>query len=356
MANQLLFGFERLADVAAERVSTVGADVINTAIQQSVAEHNRQMDAMLSLFCTRTTQFSIRYRTPTAARLQGVDESGRARPIRWAGHYDVAFPLQAGAAAWGGTDVAVAKMTVQEANDATATLTTADARWVRDHILAALFASSDWTFTDDEHGSLTIHGLANGDAVTYLLMDGADAGATDTHYLAQASAIDSSHDPFPTIWSDLTEHPENSGECVALIPSGLKTAVMGLAGYNPVANANIRPGANSDMLVGSLGVGTPGTVFGYHDSGVWLVEWRAMVANYIVAVMTAGERPLAMREDPEPELRGFNQVGTRNDHPFQESQWRRRAGFGGYNRVGAVCYYIGGGSWAVPSNYGSPMA
>jgi len=62
-----------------------------------------------------------------------------------------------------------------------------------------------------------------------------------------------------------------------------------------------------------------------------------------------------MREEPEAELQGFQQVARRDDHPFYESQWLRIAGFGGYNRVGAVVRRIGNGSYAVPTNYGCPM-
>ena len=356
MANQLLYGFTKLADLAAERVTTVGLDVVRKAIDASVAEHNRQISALTSLFVTPTTKYSIRYRTPTAARLQGMDESGRPRPIRWSGHYDIAFPLQMAAISWGETYVAAQKMTVQEASDFTSTLISADARWMRDHILAALFGRTAWTFVDDEHGSLTIKGLANTDGTTYLTLTGADAGADDEHYLAQANAIDSSNDPFPTIYAELMEHPENSGDVVALVPSGLKSAIQGLSGFNKLPDVNIQPSVTADRLTGQLGLSVPGEVFGYHDAKVWLVEWRSMPANYMIAMTTGGERPLAMREDPEPELRGFRLVGQRNDHPFSESVWQRRAGFGAYNRVGAVVQRVGNGAYAIPTNYTSPMA
>jgi hypothetical protein len=89
---------------------------------------------------------------------------------------------------------------------------------------------------------------------------------------------------------------------------------------------------------------------------VWLVEWRSLPSSYIVATTTTGETPLGMREDDEPELRGFRQVGARNDFPFAETQWMRRAGFGAWNRVGAVVMLIGTGSYSVPSGYTCPLA
>jgi len=358
MANQLLYGFINIKDLAARRVTEVGVSVVSDAINQAVAEHNRQMDALLSLFSTRTTEFKTKFNSPTVARLQGLDENGRARPIRFAGQYGVAFPIQDGGAAWGTSFKAREKMTVQEANDATATLISADARWMRDHILAALYANSSWTFNDPEHDALTIEGLANSDAVKYLVQAGADQGATDTHYLAQASAIDDSNNPYPTIYSELTEHPENDGEVVCFIPTNLKTTTEALATYYPERDPNVAEGSGVSVLSGTLGVPLPGgarSLLGYTDK-CWIAEWKSLPDNYIVAMTTGGERPLRMREEPETSLQGFRRVAERNDHPFYESQWLRSAGFGAYNRVGAVVYRIGNGTYAVPTNYASPMA
>lgn len=355
MANQVLYGFTQLKDVFGQRVSTVGVDVVSRAIQASVAEHNRQIDAMLTLFAKRTTEFKVRYKTPAAARLQPIDENGRARPIKSAGYYDISFPLQMGATAWGANFVSRAKMTVQEANDQTATLIMADIRWVRDHILAALYTNASWSFVDEDKGTLTIKGLANSDTDTYLIQAGADAGATDTHYLAQAAAIADGTNPYPSIYSELAEHPENGGEVVALIPTDLKATTEALTNFVELPDANIQPGSATARLVGNLGVSLPGKLLGYVDK-VWVAEWKALPSNYIVATMTDAEPPLAMREDVESSLRGFNMVAERNDHPFYESQWIRRAGFGAYNRVGALVYRVGDAAYAIPTNYSSPMA
>jgi hypothetical protein len=351
-----LYGFIDLQHLFDQRVSDAGVDTVATAITQSVEEHNRQMNALMSLFATPTTEYKIRFQTPTVARLQPIEQDGRARPIQPAGFYDVAYPVFHAGVAWGANRVTRAKMTVADANRITSTLISADMRWVRDHMLSALFANTSWNFADPEHGTLAIQGLANGDAVQYLVQLGADAGATDTHYLAQANAIDNSNDPFPAIHTELTEHPENGGDVVAIIPTNLKAAVQGLAGFYPLSDANIRMGANQSELVGSLGVSVPGEIIGYHDSGVWISEWRSMVSSYILATVTDGPRPLAMREHAESELRGFAQVATRDDHPFWESHWERLAGFGAQNRVGAVVQRIGNGSYAVPTGYAAPLA
>ena len=356
MANQVNYGFENLTDRFAERVSDNLIPVVNTAIAATMTEHNRQLDAFLALFADRTTDYTRRYRTPTANRLQPLDENGRARPIRTAGYYDIAFPMHEAGTAWGQTYQASLKNTVEDVNNRMSTLLFGDIMWMRDHIFAALFSNTNWTYTDEEHGALTIKGLANSDTDTYMIQTGAQSGTVDTHYLAQANAIDDSNDPFAAIRAELLEHPENGGEVIALIPTGLKASVQALTGYYPANDPNINRGPNAARVVGSIGAAVPGVQFGYHDDGVWLVEWPIMPANYIIAVTTAGDRPLAMREDTVSQLRGFNKVADRNDYPYFESQYLRKAGFGAQNRVGAVVQRIGNGSYAIPTGYTSPMA
>lgn len=356
MANQVAYGFLKMQDLFDQRVDEVGIGVVNEAVDATLAEHNRQMAALMGLFATPTTEYKLRYRTMVAGRLQPLDEQGRARPVRPGGQYDVAFPILSAGTAWGSTYKASKKMTVGEANDIISALTLGDRRWMRDQMLSALFSNAGWTFSDEDHGDLVVKGLASGDTDTYLVATGADAGATDTHYLAQAGAIADATDPFPAIYTELMEHTENTGDVVALIPSGVKTAVEGLSGFYPVSDANLRMGLAATTVAGNLGVATPGQVIGYHEARVWIVEWRHLPANYIIAVATGGPRPLMMRQEPEASLQGFNRVAERNDHPYYESQYLRFAGFGANNRVGAVIQRVSNGAYAAPTGYVAPIA
>lgn len=356
MANQVLYGYHNLQDLAAERIVGNNIPVITDAIQQAVAEHNRQLDAFMGLFVEKTTNYKERYKQVGLARLQPLDDDGRARPIKPAGYYDVAYPMFTGGTAWGANDVTRAKMTVADVARQLDMMLMADIRWVRDHILAALFfnTSGGWTFTDPEWGALTIQGLANGDSVTYQIVSGNDAGATATNYLDESGDIDATN-PYPLIEAALTAHPENGGQTIVFIATAQKAKTEALASFHPVADANIRVGTGNDVLVGSLSVPVPGSLIGYEESGVFVVEWPFLPAGYLIGVTTEGPRPVAMREDPEPELRGFRMVAERPDYPFWEAQWRRRAGFGVRNRVGAVVMEINDSSYDIPAGYESPM-
>jgi hypothetical protein len=350
-----LYGFHNLKDLAAARITGTLVEATNEAIQLAVAEHNQLIDAAMSVFVSRTTLYTERYAQISSANLQPLDDNGRALPIKPAGYYSVGYPIQAGGSAWGANYVTRAKMTVGDAERATAMMLTADSNWMRTHLFAALFSNQTWTFVDDLYGSITVQPLAlASDNVTYGVVGGGTP-ATDTHHIAQAGDIATTN-PYPTMRAELVEHPGNSGDVVVFVPSGTNaTQTKALASFNPIADPNIQPGANSDRLVGSLGITTPGTLIGYEDSGVWIVEWPQLPADYLVGVVTGGDRPIAMREDPEPELQGFNRVADRDDHPWYEGQYLRRAGFGARNRVGAVVMRVGNGTYAEPTGYTAPI-
>lgn len=355
MANTVAYGFLDLQHLFAERLVEVDAEVITTAITETAAEHARQIDALLGFFAERTTRRTARFQQGKRHRLQPLDEFGRARPVAPAGYYDVAFPIYDAGTAWGATFKALNKMTVADASRVTSDMMNADKEWLRDQLLAALYSNQTYAHTDAE-GSLTIQPLAlASDNVAYPRV-GSTVSATDTHHLAQANAIgDAADDPFPTIYAELTEHPENAGDVVALIPTNLKADVADLALVHDVADPNIRRGADNDELTGTLGVATPGDLFGYHSAKVWLVEWKNAPDNYIIATTTGGIPPLRMREEPEANLQGFYRAAERNDHPYYETQWARHAGFGAFNRVGAVVYRIGSASYAEPTGYTAPI-
>lgn len=357
MANQVLYGFHNLESMFNDRITDQNIPLVNSAIEASVAAHNEQVNALLGLFAQPTELFQTRYLSANAARLQPLDENGRALPIQVAGHYEIGFPIRDAGIANGATYKARAKMTIAEANRVMSTMLIADRVWMRDQALAALFTAAAYDFEDPLNGTLSVKPLAttSGDTQTYLL-NGDVMPSTDEHHLAQAAAIADASDPYPIIYDELTEHPENGGDVVAFIPAGLRAATELLAGFHQNTDPDITLPSTVAQLTGALGTTVPGTVIGKHDAGVWIVEWKSLPANYIVATMTEADAPLAMRQEPEPELQGFYRVPEdRNDHPFYEQQWARHAGFGAFNRVGALVYRIGNGTYAAPTGYTAPI-
>lgn len=352
MANTLAYGFVGMAHLGNERLTTVGQQAVWDAIQQSAAEHTRQLNALLEGFVARTTLNKMRFYQPGADTLQPLDEYGNPLVVRPSGYYDVAFPIDGGGTAWGSNRVSRELMTVDEANRNTLNALRADADWVRRHILAAVFDNVTWTYADPEVGSLTIQPLANGDTVTYLKVGGATA--TDTHYLAQANAIDDSNNPFDDIYDELMEHAGAMGPVIVYVPTNLTTAIEGLTDFVPIGDPDIRYGTGVDQVQGAINRGFGDEILGKANK-CWIVEWRALPDSYMIG-WDSSKQVLGMREYPSTSLQGFFPENFSPDGNLQEMRMIRYAGFGAMNRAAALVYRVGNGSYAIPTGYGAPLA
>lgn len=352
MANIIPYGFRDMRDLADTAVTEALVPVIDTAINETVAFHNEEINRMLDFFVKRTVDYKVKYRSPTAARLQPLDEHGRARKIRAGAEYEIGLPIQAAGLAEGATDTTRLMETVGDVMEITSAMTVADKNWIADHVLAALFAVADWTFPDDRYGDLTVKPIANGDAITYYGKNG--NAATADHNTGQAAAISDAANPFPGIYTRLTRPSANGGKVVSFIAGNLVDTVEGLGSFHEPPDPNIQAAANTEQLTGPLPTNTPGTVIGYTNK-VWIVQWDRLPDSYILSVVTEGERPLAMREYPVPALQGFRRAGERNDYPYFETQFKRDAGFGAWNRTAADVMEIGDATYDVPTGYESPM-
>jgi hypothetical protein len=360
MANELAYGFVQYAHLADERVETVGVSEVYGMISASLGEYNRQINALLMGMVQRTTDYQVRVKLPGGGTLQPLDESGNPLPVREEGYYDVAFPIQGGGTAFGANRVGRALMTVAEANRRTLESMRRDKDWMRRHILAAVLDNAPWTYEDEEHGNLTIQPLANGDTVTYLRRGG-DV-STDTHYLAQAAAIDDSNNPFDDIYDELIEHPSNMDPVVVYVPTNLKPTVVGLTSFVEVGDPDLQYGSSVTRIQGNPAQ-FDDTIRGFGDAVLgkvekcWIVEWKALPSNYMIAhARGAAEPVLKMREYPAPELQGFFMEQHSPDGNLNETRMIRYAGFGVHNRVGALVYRIGNVAYGIPTGYGAPLS
>lgn len=355
MANLSSYGFIGYEDIASERVSSSNIAVIDAAIRASVDEHNRQVDAVLAELVEPTTLSKVRYKIPGSGTLQPLDARGNPLPVKDEGKYDVGFPLQRGGTAWGDDIESRALMTVADADRQTLAALRRDANWIRRHVLGALLDNTSWQYVDEDEGNVTVQPLANADTVTYLKSDG--SMATDDHYYAQAAAIADAANPFPALVSELREHPENEGATiVGYIPTALRSSVMGLANFEDVADPDIERGNGQARLVGRLDRGFGTEVLGKVD-GVWIVEWTLLPSTHgIVVARGADTKPLRMRQRPVAALQGLFTSTFSPDGNLNEYRFRRIAGFGAYNRVGAVAFQIGNGTYQIPTGYATPLA
>ncbi len=357
MALELLAGFRNLRDQLNTRVVSSGTliETVNAAYETSISEHGKILDSLMSMFVTKIQKAQLRYKSPVAARLQPLDENGRALPVKVAGYYTVGFPIKAaGIAAGINGRIARVRRTVQDANDDLALMLSADNHWMRDQILAALFTATSYVFPDVSEGDLTILPLANGDSQVFMVRAGSEVGTTANHLRAQAT-LTSANQPFDTITNDLRLRPENQGgKVVTLIPTNLQATIVGLTQFLPVQDSDVQPGNASAVLEGSVPTGFPGEYIGKIGRN-YIVVWDSLPDNYMVSISTAGDKAIAMREYPEAELQGFQAWADRDDAPYFDRQFDRHAGFAAYNRVNIIITLIGAGSYTAPTGLSQPL-
>lgn len=360
MPNTVAYGFYSLRDVMAERVNNVGIEVVRTAISQTLGEHSRQIDALMSMFVQRTTGSKARFKLPSSGTLQPLDEWGNPKPVQTSGYYELGFPIQGAGTAFGDNRVSRALMTVEQANDAVLDAQDKDTDWLRRHLLTALFDNVSWSYVDPDPniGTVTVKPLANADTDVYSMSSGTPA--TDDHYKATASAIADVTNPFPAIYDELNEHPNNVGDTVAFIPTNLRTAVATLAECNtnkPNPNVNYGNAENTLTTDGSRFLSVGHDVIGYLEgSKMWTVEWKNLPSNYIIAMTTGNANKLMkMREYPAAELQGFFAETHSPDGNLNIQRFLRYAGFGVFDRTGAVVQQIGNGTYQIPTGYDAPL-
>lgn len=351
----VLYGFHSLQD-AFDQAAVEVLPVVQDAVALAQAEHNRVTNEVVALFANRTTAYGAAVRTGGARRLQPQDEFARSLPTRRrpSGHR-VEFPLQSAGDALAQTYEASVAMTVEDVNDNLAEMQAADSVWIREHLMGALFANNSWQFDDDQHGPLTIYGLANGDAHTYTVDAAGISQEQDNHYSAQSAVISDAANPYPGEREKLEHHPQNaSAPVVSFIHADQRPATELLTGFYTYSDPNISPGPNEPQLVGTAPTGVPGKIIGYVD-GVWVSVWGGMPSGFILTVALSASKALAMREWPYPVLQGFVLDAEEQHYPYLQRQYKRRAGFGAYDRVGASVRRIGNAAYAVPSGFATPM-
>jgi hypothetical protein len=359
MANSLLYGFMQLKDLAATRAIEVDRDLLISSIEMTVEEHNREVNRILNLFSEETDIPQLQFNGSAITRNQPLDENGRPRPIKPVAPYTVGFPIWTSGNAWGANRITNAKLTVQKLNDIIGQILYGDFAWLRDQLLGTLFDNVGYSVTDPIVGNVAVKGLANSDTVTYGDQHERRGLAGDRYALPRASQRADDGHTTPSRRSTLSwsSTRRTATDVVAFINSAESAAVQGITGFVGINDPNIRPANTSAVLIGTLDAAVPAraTLLGRLNN-VWVYQWNAIPATYIVAMSIGGTPPLKRRVDPEPELQGFKAIERIDTFPFFQDNWQRRMGFGGWNRVGAVVMRTGNGSYAVPTNYTVPMS
>lgn len=350
------FGFHRLTDKFSQ-LASANLQEVNDAVAASLRVHDEATRA-LGIFSFQTPIATQAYVNPIeSSELQPLDEHARAlvelsvRPDR----YTVGLPLYAAGTAIGETFMVRRRQTVEGVANALANALLADDNWRVRQFYTGLFQAADYTYFDEGGvGDAIVKPLANGDAIRYAVNTSAGA-KTDNHLLGQAAAISDAANPLPNLANTIREHPDNTGDILIYCSDAQAVTIRALALFYPIADPNITAALTNARLSGTAPSTPVGTVIGYvgGDTRAWIVIWPRLnsvgTGQYLIAVSTGGNRPLAERVDPA--IPGFGLADERNNYPYYERQYIRVAGFGAWNRTAAAILQIGSATYAVPVGF-----
>lgn len=357
-----LFGIITLADIAPDQIyiAAQGQQIYYEATRQYLERVNRDMALAEAVFIERrTTAYAERYKLPGGGRLQKRGGQAQSGAVKAGGAWDIGLPLEDFGAQVAASRVALAYLTDAEYERHVATVVVQYTNTRRFEILKALLNNTARTFIDETltTPTITVQPLANNDTVVYPPVLGSESEATDDHYLESGYAtasISNTNNPIPTMVAELSEHfgDTTGGDNIVVFTTvAISAMLQTLSSFDAVTDRFIRVGDNVDVPVNLPTV--PGRIVG-RMNGAWIVEWRWVPANYLIAIHLEEPGPLLERVDPPATgiMPGLQLVATDYEHPIASSHWEARFGIGAGNRLNGVVMELGtGGTYSIPSGY-----
>lgn len=356
-----IFGLLGLSDNEHAFVSQLGQELVFSAANQYLEMITEDALLMTSVFIEGMTEaFKERYKLPGGGRLQRRSSVSQSAATKASGSWDVAYPVEEFGANITYTRRSVAKLTVAELNRHIQTVEIQYRNTLRFEILKRIFNNVETSFVDEDHGTLLVEPLANGDTVVYPPVLGSESEATENHYLESnyaASAISDTNNPFVTMVDELEEHfgaITGGSNIVTFINQAQTAKTMALSGFRDVPDNFISMGADADIPERLPTV--PGKVIGrmVGQGATWVSEWRWIPSGWAVSIHLDEPAPLVQRAPlaawglPA----GIQLVAESDTYPFHSAEYEMNFGVGCGNRLNGVVMEFGtGGTYTIPTAY-----
>lgn len=315
------------------------------AIRQYLDSYNAILNEFLGAYASPTTAYSERYYLGAqAGRNRPSDEFSRGlisrRPEPT--YFDVAYPIKQTEDRLGWTNLFLAKATGESIQRDFLASQERDRNTMLADLLSAIFYKTNYTWADDEHGSLTINRLLNGDGTVPPPFGGKTFLSTHTHYVSTNGALTQAF--LATVYEHLREHG-NGTDVVLEIARNLAATVQAMTGFAPaVSTQDSRLNLTTATQIVTSDVTSPRAIGRVANMEVRIHD--SFPDNYFFATDLASDPPVAMREDPEAGLRGYQltQDNADDNHPLRNAWFIRRAGFGVRNRSNGVMGIVDAGA------------
>lgn len=354
-APTTIAGILDIADSENTYVNQVGQTHVYDAIGEYTARLNTNLNLITGLFVEKTTtNVQWTYHLPGNRQLQRQGGMARAGEQKFKASYGVALPIFQFGDALGGDWINMAYMTIADVDRQVDEIKLGARRLLRKEVLIAMFNNADLSFDDLKWDTLTIRGLANGDATYYPPLPGVDDLATANHYGKTnyaVSAIDDDHDPIKWHADKIKARFPDEIDGLVFISSNMTPYVKELTDFLEVGDPRISKGGLADRL-NDLPGGLPGRVIGRAHE-VWIVEWADVPSNYSVSIAPSYEKPLQKRIDiPEANLPSdLTLIKVSDKFPLEKSDWVWRFGLGVVNRLNGFVLECGvGETYTVPAS------
>lgn len=352
-----IFGTFEVKDNAP--LNQVMTDEFMEHVQRFLSLHTDQISKAYSVFVDgETDKPTLRFASVPSGYMQEVGESASPDSIKVTRGWDCGFPLKTFATKLSLSDVAMAYMTAEEFEQKTNAAVMQNVNTHRREILAALLTKDNGQFEDPLWGTIIVRRLANQDGTLYPPAPGQNDDTQANHYLITnyaVGSISSTNNPIKLIADTLYGRLGDTagGEGIAVFAStnvaqALLDANLGLV---PAQDKYVIAGANVSRLADTQAE-FPGRLLGrYPDFSAWLIEWKFVPNDYIIAVSLDHPKPLMRRVDPASTgiARGLHVVTEEKKFPFTSIVFRDRFGYGAGYRLNGVAVQV-----AVGSDYTSP--
>ena len=341
-------------------VNDVGQSEVWATAQAYLAQYVGQFNQAATTLVERvTTEPKSRYYLPGGGMMQRRGGQAQSHAVRPGGSWDVAVPLEEFGDQLAGTRNALAKMTLERFQNGIDTVRIRNRNARLFEMMRALFNNATRAFPDDEYGTLTVQPLAiASDGVTYPPLIGTTNDTTiDSYYGSNyiATAISDVNNPIAFVAEKLSARFGSSSDVVVCVHLDQKAKVQALADFEEINDPNIRPGANTNVVVGAP-ANAPGDIIG-RCNGAWVSVWNQVPSGYVFGYDMSQPRPLLERaHEPGAQIpRGLHLVTRSFDaanYPFDQSHYEDHFGYGVGNRLnGVILQLVASATYTTPTQY-----
>ncbi len=342
---------QSLLTVTNTSVRDFGPERVLEIVRGELATHNELVQDAVSDFALVTTDRQFPVGQGQTGSMYEVDENGRAPTQRDVGSGSLALPMRKFQFAVGWTDMWFDLKSPADLALALLNAEKAHIRRVMYEVKRAIYFTGNSTFRDFlvDQVDLAVKRFANADGM--YIQEGPNTevfdATTHTHYAGSATLTDATL--LATV-NTVAEHGWTQSLRL-YINTANEAGVRALPSFNAYPDPRITLGVNSARVESpTLNItrmdNRPIGFFGLAE--VWVKPWA--IANYYLAIDTAGEKPLGYRQRSQSTLQGLRLDGELRAFPLNSRYLAAEFGIGALRRTkAAILNVVAGGVYTDPT-------